>query len=741
MLIDTTNRLVEAIRELGLVDAERFDELALLAERHPGVRDLGRQLMQLDLLTPYQVNQVLQGRGQQLLLGPYVLVERLGTGGMGEVFKARHRRLQRIAAVKVVSRARIAHANALHRFRREAEVAAHLSHPNIVAVHDFGEEGDTWYLAMEYIDGADLNRLLMECGPLPVALACEFIRQAAVGLHHAHEQGFVHRDVKPSNLLVAPRGGTARTNPADNRSQTPGTLSVSRYVGGTVKILDLGLIRLQPERDAVTELALTQHGIVIGTMDYLAPEQARNSHRVDHRADLYSLGCTLFHLLSGKPPFLGTTPLEKLLRHQSDPPPSLRAIRPDVPADLEAVIHHLLAKTPQERPQTAAEAALALAPFARQDPKTAVVRRIAPPPLPPGNAFAGLEPTRILAELPETESTRAPAASRARKRGHRTKPWRWLAVGILGVILLGGAVLLLRKPARTTKTQDPTPVAEVDRLVDYLPADTSAVLNVRAQAFLSAPVFRRGESAEPALDPGAVRLLRVLGHPAKDVDQVRFFFPSAEADRALWLVRGKFKPSHFSRSNRNLAALESNGVPTGLYCLYPTAPRPVYLGHHREYLLVSRQSQRVKAGLDHAKNPNAAYPSGEMPRLVDRADRQQHLWLAVLPKQLGPVPRLTNDVFTDAALRTLLENSSTIEAGLHCADDLRMRGTLLANDNAAAKRIVDTLYGLQWAARLGLGLTPKSEYDKRLWFRLLHEAKVERDGLSVRVESRVTPAL
>ena len=391
---------------------------------------------------------------------------------MGEVFKARHRRLHRVAAVKVVSRKRVGHANAVQRFLREAEAAAHLSHPNIVAVYDFGEEGDTHYLAMEYIDGVDLGRLLVQEGPLPVALACDFMRQAALGLHHAHEQGFVHRDIKPQNLLVAPRragrpAGNARAAEgprpqAASEAHGGAGASFNRYAGGTVKVLDMGLIRQQEDRVEATEMALTQYGVVIGTMDYLAPEQARNAHRVDRRADLYSLGCTLYHLLAGQPVFPGGTPLEKILCHQSNPPPSIRELRPDVPAELAAVIGEMLAKRPEERTQTAAEAALLLTPFASRAPMTAIVKRKPTLLPPPTSEFANLAPTRLLAdEEDKTFQQEAPSTIEAPPDCvPRPRRWWWLLAGAAVILALLAAAALLCKPgAGDRKTPETKKVA------------------------------------------------------------------------------------------------------------------------------------------------------------------------------------------------------------------------------------------------------------------------------------------
>ncbi len=314
-----------------------------LQAQYPDAKGLGAQLIRAGLLTPFQVNQLLQGRCTDLVLGPYHIMERLGEGGMGQVFKARHEQLQRIVALKVIRKDRLTSASVLDRFQREARAAAQLTHPNIVTTYDAGQAGETHYLAMEYVEGIDLARLVKEKGPLPVAQACDFVRQAASGLAHAHEKGVVHRDIKPANLLLG---------------KAHGLQSV-----GVVKILDMGLARLGAQEADPSAASLTQVGTFIGTPDFMAPEQAKNSRNVDARADLYSLGCTLYFLLTGQPPFDGDTAVEKLLHHQLESIPSPRRLRPEVPVPLEAVLNKLMAKRPDDRFQTASAVAEALEPY------------------------------------------------------------------------------------------------------------------------------------------------------------------------------------------------------------------------------------------------------------------------------------------------------------------------------------------------------------------------------------------
>ncbi len=268
-------------------------------------------------------------------LETYEILEQIGSGGMGIVYKARHRERNRIVALKIIRKDRLSHPEAVARFRREAVAAGRLSHPNIVLLFDSDAEGDVHYLAMEFVDGVTLQQFVDDRGPLPIEEAHDFLRQAALGLQHAHEQKLIHRDIKPSNLMVS---------------------------GKVLKILDMGVARLHqlqnmPEETIIT---LTQHGTVLGTPDFIAPEQLENPHAADIRADLYSLGCTAYFVLSGKLPFPGGTLIQKLDRQRWEVPPSVEQLRPEIPAVLGAVVRRLMAKAPGERFQTPAEVADAL---------------------------------------------------------------------------------------------------------------------------------------------------------------------------------------------------------------------------------------------------------------------------------------------------------------------------------------------------------------------------------------------
>ena len=271
-------------------------------------------------------------------LGQYQLLERLGRGGMGTVYKALHTKLRREVALKILPPECMGHASAADRFHREMEAIGKLRHPHIVQATDAAEVDGIHFLVMELVDGVDLAKLVAACGPLPVAGASELIRQAALGLEHAHQHGMVHRDIKPSNLMLTS--------------------------DGVVKVLDLGLARLRGTPAQGQEL--TKNGHIMGTLDYMAPEQACDAHSVDIRADIYSLGCTLYELLTGQAPFRSSeydTPISKMMAHAQKSPPHLSERRPDVPEALAKVIDRLLAKELADRYATPAAVAEALEPF------------------------------------------------------------------------------------------------------------------------------------------------------------------------------------------------------------------------------------------------------------------------------------------------------------------------------------------------------------------------------------------
>ncbi|MDB5307073.1 MAG: serine/threonine protein kinase [Gemmataceae bacterium] len=397
MQIQTPESLVQALRDSRLYAAEEMTALASeLATLGDDPQVLMRHLIQTRRITLYQLRKVIHGKSSELFIGPYIVLDKLGEGGMGRVYRARQTRLGRVVAIKVVRAHLLSNPIVRGRYEREVLAAAALSHPNIVSVFDAGVDDGRYYLEMEFVDGIDLARLIRAHGVLSVPEACEYLRQAALGLHHAHEQGFVHRDIKPSNIVVSgERHVPAATEPA------------------CVKILDMGLVRAVGFEEEAGGTDLTRDGTVVGTPDYMAPEQAKNSSTVDRRADLYSLGGTFYFLLTGKPPFPVGSPIEKILKHQLDPPPPLQAARPDVPAGLAQIVARLMAKKPADRFATAGDLANALAPLTRF---TSGAEEIRARPAPNTGALAAetLPPSSItvppLLPPPSTIETPSPQA-------------------------------------------------------------------------------------------------------------------------------------------------------------------------------------------------------------------------------------------------------------------------------------------------------------------------------------------
>jgi serine/threonine-protein kinase len=376
MPVLSTSEFLAALRQDQLLPAAQLDAAEQEAGEARDADDLARRLIERGWLTAYQRDQILAGQAARLLLGDYRLLEPIGEGGMGTVFKARHARLNRLAALKWIRPELVAlHPDILRRFEREAQAVAQLNHPNVVVLYDAGEVGGVHYLAMEYVEGVDLEKMVFERGPLPIEQACDYARQVAEGLHHASEAGLVHRDIKPSNLLVTrPAGSGPRRRPASvlprpslaalarglppeqMQAPAPQPRGVGSAPWGVVKILDMGLARLTELDDPHTSQTLTRQGTVLGTPDFMAPEQARDASGVDVRADLYSLGCTLYFLLTGRTPFLDAfTAVDKMLRHQTSRPLSVLAMRPQAPPAVVAVVERLMAKDPAERYQTPAD--------------------------------------------------------------------------------------------------------------------------------------------------------------------------------------------------------------------------------------------------------------------------------------------------------------------------------------------------------------------------------------------------
>jgi len=327
-------RFLQLLERSGLVEEDR---LARAVDRIktacggqlPAVEQLSQKLIEEEILTDWQAKNLSEGKHKGFMLGKYKLLKHLGTGGMSSVYLAEHKMMRHKVAIKVLPKSRNEDSSYLARFYREARAVAALKHRNIVGAIDVDSDGKTHYLVMEYVEGSDLQSLVKKKGALEYDEAADFIAQAAEGMQHAHESGLIHRDIKPANLLV------------DQEK--------------TVKILDMGLAMFS--KDDSPSLTVEHNENVLGTADYLAPEQAINSHKVDHRADIYSLGCTLYFLLTGHPPFPDGTLPQRLMKHQTQTPPSIYEDRPDAPQDLVNICLRMMAKAPDGRYQTGREVA------------------------------------------------------------------------------------------------------------------------------------------------------------------------------------------------------------------------------------------------------------------------------------------------------------------------------------------------------------------------------------------------
>jgi len=426
--------------QLKLMSAEElaaFQE-ALPPERRPrDVTGLARELVRADKLTKYQAAAIYQGKTKGLVFGEYTVLDKIGGGEMGKVYKAIHRHMERLVAIKALSAKALAKPDAIKRFHQEAKVAAKLTHNNIVITFDAGERGGVHYLVMEYVDGKDLASIVKKEGPFSEQQSVDYIIQAARGLEYAHSRGVVHRDVKPGNLLLDSEG--------------------------TIKVLDMGLARIEEPDvppDATPAERLTQQGQILGTVDYMSPEQAMDTRSADQRSDIYSLGCTLYRILAGKPVFEGSTPMAKLMAHVSSPPPSLGSSRPGVSPALDAVFQKMVAKKPEQRYQAMAEAIAALQAYSRPDAPVGAAQPVAPG----GTGTSGdlsdffqhradgdASPTAAAAGPPPRTHAAAPgaapaatAAQAAPSARHKTGMSAATLMIVVGVIIgLGVATLLL----------------------------------------------------------------------------------------------------------------------------------------------------------------------------------------------------------------------------------------------------------------------------------------------------------
>jgi len=473
MPIDSVTDLVQVLRRYPLLEASQRDELdGVLQARFTCPRTLSKELMMRGWLTPYQVNLVLQGRGPELMLGSYVLIERLNESPMGQMFKARHQHMKRLVGLLVVRAELLADPGAVERFYQEVQMVSPLSHPHLLTAYDAGPIGLTHFFAMEHVEGVTLDRWVQQVGPLDVDQACSYIRQTALGLQHAFERGLLHQDLEPANLLLAQtKAGTSRAR--GEFESEPGALDP-----GSIKVRNLGLSLIRGQRNARAPGA-EDGGIVLA--DFLAPERPDATTLGDVRSEVYSLGCIFFYLLTGQTPFVGDTPEEKHQRHWHDAPPTIESLRLEVPHDVTALVRRMMAKDPAARPQTPQEVADALSAWA--DPSTCS------------------RPTETVAEHQSANGAPAGPGWLQRKEDRSKRQWRWLVAGGGGVLALASilfAVLLLTS-GKKQPTEDARVPADLTYPVEAAAAwqDTHIDLPASGKVVLSTKgAWRSGPGAE-----------------------------------------------------------------------------------------------------------------------------------------------------------------------------------------------------------------------------------------------------
>jgi len=437
MAITSTESYLALLEKSQLLSAKDLQKVQAAAAKYPDAKALAKALVTAKGLTRWQAAQLLAGRSS-FMLGKYRLLDLLGRGGMGSVFAAEHKTFGRRVALKIISKQTGRDPEQLERFLAEARRIAALDHPNIVRAFDVDHEGERYFLVMEYVEGRDLQQIVESDGPLDVGRAARFIRQAALGLAHAHQRKMIHCDIKPSNLIV-------------------GNDEV-------VKILDMGMARLL-ESDGSTS---DSNENIVGTIDYIAPEQALEAEDLDHRADIYSLGCTLYFLLTSRPPFGEGTLAQRIMKHQTQAPRPISETRSGVPDSLAGICLKMMAKKPEDRFQTAEEVARGLERWAtggagpataaavvntpKEDNEPAVVELIGDEDA-PGKQDVGEVSISVVSS--GSFSTRT-GSSRGRRPSAAKKPVqepaevvlsdgffsdprkKWAAIVLAGVLLLGG---------------------------------------------------------------------------------------------------------------------------------------------------------------------------------------------------------------------------------------------------------------------------------------------------------------
>jgi serine/threonine protein kinase len=492
----TVEELLGLIRKSGMVEEAKLN--AYLARRQggrglpPDAKDAAEGMVADGLLTNFQAEQYMLGKWRGFTIGKYKLLERVGVGGMGQVFLCEHMFMKRRVAVKVLPPAKAEQPAALGRFYREARAAGSIEHPNIVRTHDIDQDGNLHFIVMEYVDGSNLLDIVKKFGPLSIGRAVSYVRQTAIGLEFAFQGGIIHRDIKPGNILV-------------DRS-------------GTAKLLDMGLARFYNDNaDNLTQKY--DDKIVLGTADYVAPEQVANSHAVDIRADIYALGASLYFMLAGHPAFPNGTVSQKLLWHRTKDPTPIRQIRPEVPEGLAAIVEKMMQKDPAARYQTPAEVAIALEKYLPAEVE-----------LPPAIEMPALSSAALEGAEPPPETKPAPkplpvpeaplSEFRSKPKPFASKPSPF-GSGVVSAEKATGsshAVATLERPMDHTPPANPRPIA---RGVFTLPAqDVDTVSAKPAAATLPATL----PATAPNTIPGTFPVIAMAPKDNSAIQRKAIFF-------------------------------------------------------------------------------------------------------------------------------------------------------------------------------------------------------------------------
>lgn len=423
-------QFVKQLEDIGILAGETIKDFMPPNASPIDAKELAKELVRRKKLTTFQAEEVYRGKGMSLLLGNYVLMEEIGAGGMGQVFKAQHRRMNRLVAIKLLPPATMKDKVAIERFEREIKASAKISHPNVVAAYDSDCANGVHFLVMELVEGKDLAALVKRNGPFSISQAVNCVLQAARGLEVAHKKGIIHRDIKPNNLLMDTEG--------------------------TVKILDMGLARLGVDVDGNPQADLTSTGTIMGTVDYMAPEQALDTKTADARADVYALGCSMFYLLTGKATYDGDTIMKKLLAHREQPIPSLVACRPDASQQLDAVFQKMVAKKLEDRYQSMSEVIADLEPLEAGNQPTVTIQRSASINL-DNSANTGFTTQLVLQTIRQSTVKNSVPVTKSKIL---QPPWKNIKIligaALFGALLLAGIVISL-------DTKDGKLIVEVDQ--------------------------------------------------------------------------------------------------------------------------------------------------------------------------------------------------------------------------------------------------------------------------------------